>query len=163
MLPDPRQVILNRRKDVDAWHRSFRATVYAIVQNRALLFIALFDARFYFCTQSALLYCYTCWGGKKFLTHGKQMYAEHYERLKGELKPGSYLEWTPEDGWEPLCRVLGKDVPERVFPAGNDLKEWEARSNKIIMAYLGSCVRNFLMVLGVVVAVGVGVWRQYGR
>lgn len=153
--------MLNRRKDVDAWHRSFRDSVYAVVQNQALLFIALFDARFYFSTRSALLYCSTYWGGKTFLSNGKKMYEEHYERLEADLKPGTYLSWAVEDGWEPLCKFLGKPVPETPFPSGNSLKQWEARTNAIIMSYLGYCVRNLLMVLLGIFAVAFGIWRQY--
>jgi len=29
------------------------------------------------------------------------------------------LEFSPKDGWEPLCRYLGKDVPEKPFPYVN--------------------------------------------
>ena len=89
------------------------------------------------------------------------MYEERYERLQADLQPGTYLEWTPEDGWEPLCKFLGKPVPETPFPRGNDLKAYEARSNKIIMAYLGVCIRNFLMVFLAISAIAIGIWRQY--
>ena len=89
------------------------------------------------------------------------MYTEHYDRLKTDLKPGTYLDWTPEDGWEPLCKFLGKTVPETPFPRGNDLKAYEVRSNKFIMSYLGVCIRNFLAVLLALLAVVYGIWRQY--
>ncbi len=89
------------------------------------------------------------------------MYKEHYKRLQADMKPGTYLEWTPEDGWEPLCKFLGKPVPEIAFPRGNDLKQYEDRSNKIIMSYLGTCIRNFLMIVLAILAVAVASWRQY--
>ena len=33
------------------------------------------------------------------------------------------LEWTPEDGWEPLCEFLGKEVPKVEFPRLNEGEE----------------------------------------
>lgn len=89
------------------------------------------------------------------------MYNDHYDRLQADLKPGTYLDWTPEDGWEPLCKFLGKPVPETPFPRGNDLKAFEGRSNKIIMSYLGACIRNLLMILVAMLAVGYGIWRHH--
>jgi len=89
------------------------------------------------------------------------MYREHYERLEADLKPGTYLNWTAEDGWEPLCKFLGKPVPDTPFPSGNNLKQWEARTNAIIMSYLGKCIRNFLIAFLAMLAVAIGVLQQY--
>ena len=33
------------------------------------------------------------------------------------------LEWTPEDGWEPLCKFLGRQVPNEAFPRTNETAE----------------------------------------
>jgi hypothetical protein len=30
------------------------------------------------------------------------------------------LEWQPQQGWEPICKFLGKEVPSKPFPYSND-------------------------------------------
>jgi hypothetical protein len=34
------------------------------------------------------------------------------------------LEWTPGDGWEPICERLGLDVPGEPFPITNTTDEF---------------------------------------
>ena len=36
-------------------------------------------------------------------------------KVKGE---GGYLEFDVKEGWEPLCRFLGKDVPTKKWEKG---------------------------------------------
>ena len=33
------------------------------------------------------------------------------------------VEWEPEDGWEPLCKFLGCEVPDEAFPRTNETVE----------------------------------------
>ncbi|KAH0492945.1 hypothetical protein TgHK011_007870 [Trichoderma gracile] len=55
------------------------------------------------------------------------------------------LTWTAEDGWEPLCKFLGKDVPEEEpFPWVND-----AAAMKLIKRHLiARGVASWLAVFG---------------
>ena len=38
---------------------------------------------------------------------------------RGLVPPERFLEWGVQDGWEPLCQFLGKEVPKKEFPKGN--------------------------------------------
>jgi hypothetical protein len=38
---------------------------------------------------------------------------------RGLVPKERFLEWSVEDGWEPLCHFLGKEVPTTTFPNGN--------------------------------------------
>lgn len=49
-------------------------------------------------------------------------YIEYNERIKRICPKERLLVWHPRDGWEPLCRHLGKDVPEGDFPKINEGK-----------------------------------------
>lgn len=40
------------------------------------------------------------------------------------------LEWTVEDGWDPLCALLEKSVPDEPFPHANDAAEWAGHEMK---------------------------------
>jgi hypothetical protein len=36
------------------------------------------------------------------------------------------MEWTPSDGWEPVCKRLRVPVPEEPFPVENTTNETRA-------------------------------------
>lgn len=107
------KVILNYRKDMDAWHRS---AVNNIVRNdeswltkfcSKWTFIGYwtylcFDHRFW-----AILFRATCGmtTGQAIRLHGKAVYREHCAMIRGFVPKERLLEWSVEDGWEPLCKV----------------------------------------------------------
>ncbi|KAK3195994.1 hypothetical protein K4F52_000861 [Lecanicillium sp. MT-2017a] len=47
-------------------------------------------------------------------------YERHYREIRAAVPPGQLLDLRLADGWEPLCRFLGKEVPEEPFPHVND-------------------------------------------
>lgn len=92
------KVILNRRKDVDAWKKSMQDGPFAVTKSIFLYLITFFDAEaFWIAWMHNLEYCdYFGW---EFDQSAIQGYEEHFERLANMVEPGSYLEWTVEDGW----------------------------------------------------------------
>jgi hypothetical protein len=50
----------------------------------------------------------------------KQRYKEHYEHVRRFVPKERLLEFKNEDGWEPLCKFLGHDVPADEYPRVND-------------------------------------------
>ena len=79
-------------------------------------------------------------------------YQAYYERVKRVTPKERLLVYRVEEGWEPLCRFLGRKVPEEEFPRLNERgavleaersMQWE--SGKRI-------VRNVAVVGGLVVA-----------
>ncbi len=53
-------------------------------------------------------------------------YARHNDAVRQAIPPARLLEWTPTDGWEPICERLGLDVPDDPFPKTNNTKQWRA-------------------------------------
>lgn len=61
------------------------------------------------------------WQDRKRLREG---YLHHYQKIRLQVPRERLLEFRSEDGWEPLCRFLGKSVPSEPYPyvnVGNDL------------------------------------------
>jgi hypothetical protein len=52
-----------------------------------------------------------------------------------------------KDGWEPLCKFLGKPVPDKPFPRGNETAVLNAMGQKILLQLL-------LIWLGIIGAFG---------
>ncbi len=46
--------------------------------------------------------------------------------MRREIPSARLLEWTPSDGWEPICERLGLEVPDEPFPLTNALNDWRA-------------------------------------
>ena len=51
--------------------------------------------------------------------HCLQVYSKHNERVRQTVPAERLLVFRVEQGWEPLCRFLGVDVPDEPFPRVN--------------------------------------------
>lgn len=108
--PDAK-VILNGRSDLDAWHKSAVTNlVEGAYENRAI-YIASMLTRSAFWSFS--VFENYLWRGlfrddnlsRGIRQNGKWIYKEHYNMIRGLVPKDNLLEWTVEDGWEPLCKV----------------------------------------------------------
>ncbi|MBO0802279.1 MAG: sulfotransferase family protein [Nocardiopsaceae bacterium] len=52
----------------------------------------------------------------------------HNEEVRKYVPPGQLLEWSPSDGWEPLCEFLGKPVPAEPLPHVNETSDFAMRT-----------------------------------
>jgi hypothetical protein len=56
-----------------------------------------------------------------------EAYERHNAAVRDQVPADQLLEWTPSDGWEPICARLGLPVPDRPFPVTNTTEEFRAR------------------------------------
>ena len=54
-------------------------------------------------------------------------FERHNAAVRAEIPASRLLEWTPPDGWEPICERLGLAVPDEPFPVTNTLNDWRFR------------------------------------
>ena len=93
------QIILNRRKDVEAWDKSFRAAVIpGLRDNWWLKALSIFSPDYFWVRQITLRFVIDFFNGS-FEKHGMDFYKAHYRQLEDLVGKGCYLEWTVEDGW----------------------------------------------------------------
>jgi hypothetical protein len=59
----------------------------------------------------------------------KAAYLAHNDAVRAVVAPDRLVEWHPGDGWEPICRALGLDVPTEPFPHVNTTAEFRAMSD----------------------------------
>lgn len=52
-------------------------------------------------------------------------YIQYCEEVKRDCPSHQLLAHNPKDGWEPLCKFLGKPVPNVPYPHVNDTKEFQ--------------------------------------
>ena len=53
-----------------------------------------------------------------------EAYERHNDRVRRAVAPGRLLEWTPTDGWGPLCAFLDRPVPDEPFPVTNTTSDF---------------------------------------
>ena len=49
----------------------------------------------------------------------KAAYLAHNELVRSTAPKNRFLEWRPEEGWDPICTALGLAVPDLAFPHTN--------------------------------------------
>jgi hypothetical protein len=51
-------------------------------------------------------------------------YETHNAAVRAEVPAERLIDWTPADGWGPICAGLGRSVPDEPFPLTNTTKEF---------------------------------------
>ena len=116
-------VLLSRREDPQVWYRSMVSTVIPRTLEMtargtrdplAPLFEVIFRGDF------------------TDIDDREQVIAGYERRLaevREEIEPERLVEWTPADGWKPICDALGLPVPNRPFPHRNSTQSYRARQH----------------------------------
>jgi hypothetical protein len=58
-----------------------------------------------------------------------EAYERHNADVRANADPARLLEWSPGDGWEPICDALDVPVPDEPFPHVNTTEEFRAMAN----------------------------------
>jgi hypothetical protein len=154
------KVILNYRKDLDKWHNSLAATFGAMESSWSEWFLShfcfeLFWAREFVWKEYLPLFFRGSWA-----ENGKWVYREHIATVRGLVPKERLLEWTVDDGWEPLCKFLGKEVPTEEFPSGNTPAGFAQTVAKGHAERTQRALRNMGLTFGSVIVIAVA---GYGR
>ncbi|KAL1879872.1 hypothetical protein Daus18300_001711 [Diaporthe australafricana] len=155
MYPDA-PVILNVRSGGSAsWHTSFSeglrffdswlfwVATYLVRSDRAMM-------RMMKATDDLYM---ERWG---MTFRDRPIYDKHNEWVRDEARKRGrkVLEFQAEDGWKPICQLLGKEVPSTAYPRMNDQKTMKLVKRFIIARGLLHWV-GLLIMLWVVMQVGV--------
>ena len=69
--------------------------------------------------------------GKK--TYVRETYGFHMDYLRKVVLREKLVMYSVEEGWDPLCEILGKEVPDETFPRANDSKAVEELFKRKVM------------------------------
>lgn len=168
--PDAK-VVLNLRRDLDAWHRSVMKSLVEEVEDRwSAQILKRLTASFFWKSKFFYQYGFRLgfrtpfpgWLRPGLACNGKWVYREHCNMIRGLVPKDRLLEWSVEDGWEPLCEVgdlfrsrgfsnvsflqfLGKPCPDGPFPNSNSLAEFKARLDGLVKEQAILALRNLLV------------------
>jgi hypothetical protein len=113
----PDALVLLSVRDPESWYQSASSTIFRIHDMEAReenpftdFVLTLFENRFTtdLDDQDAVL----------------ARFEAHYAAVRATVPAERLLEWSPADGWAPICERLGLPVPAEPFPRLNTREDW---------------------------------------
>jgi len=147
------KVVLTAR-EVDSWWKSFKDTIGGVLASpvgdltvRLVANTAGRDREFWRLAFNAMF-------GTNDVTEeiAKKRYIEYYDEVRSLVPKERLLEYRVGEGWESLCRFLGKDVPAEPFPKVNDTQAFQDQIKKRVDAVLRRVAAKFVMPAALVCA-----------
>jgi hypothetical protein len=142
------KVILTKR-DPDKWVRSMDQTILHAMSWPSWRYLSPFDTEMigpFYRNQMLTLNVWTV--GDTF-NHAKlrQGFVDHYEHIRAIVPKERLLEHEPKDGFEPLCKFLGKAVPTGVtgYPNINDSRHLVNMMKYFWFMLIGKAVKRSLV------------------
>lgn len=138
--PDAKVVLVER--PVEKWYKSFDDTVIDIMFSTTMQIytstaeIILGDRMATAWIKSVAGY-FNANTKPDLRARARSVYHEHYEQIRATVPKEQLLDYELGSGWEPLCKFLGKEIPDEDFPRVNDTEamqtavlEWQIRNFK---------------------------------
>jgi hypothetical protein len=131
----PDALVLLSTRDSDAWFKSCDDTIFKLLKrglsnDRPEPLTKLMDTEL-------RQWLTTDLGNKDKVVSA---YEIHNERVRKSVEPGRLIEWSPEDGWLPICSKLKLAVPELAFPHLNATSDFQ---ETLSFAVAGRVQRGF--------------------
>ncbi|KAJ7606872.1 hypothetical protein FB45DRAFT_949369 [Roridomyces roridus] len=91
--------------------------------------------------------------------NARSRYRAHYAQVRSLAPKDRLLEYELGSGWEPLCKFLGKEVPNVPFPRTNEAVELREELERLRSACVVRAMRN--VAGGLLVCVGLALASYY--
>ena len=116
---NPEALVILSVRDPEDWYRSASNTIFQVFDNAPPEMTPWFE------TVQQLLAERFCaqMDDKDAMIDA---FVRHNDEVRQGVAPERLLEWTPTDGWEPICERLDVEVPGEPFPRTNDTNQWRA-------------------------------------
>lgn len=155
------KVIINER-DADKWSASMRQTIFKIGRWPSWPFITWSYPNIKSLVRITRMFTQTMGGDDPEGEGPRKFCLEWHKEVRQVVSGRDYLLYHIQDGWEPLCNFLGKEVPNNTFPRVNDTKQlmWGIS----FIWWLTVAVAAGKVMAGILpIAVAAVVYRRYNR
>jgi len=145
--PEAKVILIDRERD--AWFESFDEAVISACWRPSTHIIASIDRWWLGPMRDMTMRWVRGW----FKSNSKEEmrekaipnYEGHYALVRKVTPPERLLEYELGSGWEPLCKFLGKPVPDVPFPTANDRKRLHEMTRLISQKSLVGMGRKLAM------------------
>lgn len=158
----PKAKIVLVDRDVEKWFASISVLLEGVLQPINLYVLRYTDPGYH----GRIAGCGIKWmealfgskDARKAKANARGVFRKHYERVRATVPKERMLEFELGQGWEPLCKFLGKPVPDVPFPHRNEAETIKAGIDAFVFKALTNSLRNIAVVGGIVAGV-VLAWR----
>ncbi|KAJ5161555.1 P-loop containing nucleoside triphosphate hydrolase protein [Penicillium capsulatum] len=124
--PDAKVILTHPPKGFDSWFRSYERTILYMWDDWTRDVWAFFHHESYI-TRNTFRIIFGDFWGNDFRRNARRVLDQHHAMIRETVSEERLLEYNVIDGWEPLCKFLGKPIPDVPFPAGNDPQDFFRR------------------------------------
>jgi hypothetical protein len=124
----PEAKVIATQRDVDSWLRSMDSTGGRVLRwplwNTLSRWYPALAGPFWEFAKKAMptnFHTITDFSEK---SPARQAFHDHYDLVKRTVPAERMLEFNVQEGWGPLCKFLGTEIPEEEFPKLNDSKQF---------------------------------------
>ncbi|KAL8706898.1 MAG: hypothetical protein Q9201_000058 [Fulgogasparrea decipioides] len=156
----PRSLLILNARPAPSWHRSMTSTLFHVFRWPSWPLLARLDPTFTGKWYEHILLTFQIFCNNDYSAPACiEAYNRHYEHVREVVPKERLLEWSVEEGWEPLCKFLGKKVPEEEgFPYVNDTEAF-VKGHGMLWSY---AVFNAVKNLGLgALSIGLGWWAAW--
>lgn len=125
--PDAKVILTVR--DAESWYRSAMNTIFGRPKHEP----PKPETRRNSIAMGEEVIIHGVFGGRQNLEDKEAMcrkFNDHIEYVKKVVPPDRLLVLGLGDGWEPLCKFLGKEIPDEPYPKTNSTEEFKNRVMK---------------------------------
>lgn len=136
MAAYPEAKIILVERDVEGWYKSFDASFVTELYSRVSHVIfgyvePLVGSHAGFLSRKLILGYFHAKTPDEVRQNARRAYREHYRRVREAAPKEKLSEYHLGEGWGPLCRFLGKEVPEGTpFPRINETAALKAAARE---------------------------------
>lgn len=157
--PESKIILVDR--DVEAWYTSIEPLIDANFRLDLLIFAYLdpfFTGKLWKVIRRNMALTYRARSRSEAKANARQAFKDHYVSIRKATARDRLLEYKLGSGWEPLCRFLGKPIPDTEFPWLNESKLFLELVDSVAM----KCLKRSLANVGIVLStVMVAVYTVY--
>lgn len=120
-------IVLSKRKNAEEWWASVDQTVWEIIRTQRFRFSDMPQEEEAFARlHDRLVRRFSpSWDASQ---PAQRAYDLHLEAVRASGLGDRVLEFGPGDGWNPICKALGLQVPSVPFPHRNQRADFQARN-----------------------------------
>ena len=137
MVAYPEAKIILVERDVEDWYKSFDATVvtelFSKVADVTVGYVEpLVGSRIGLMSRKLIYGYFHAKTPDEVRQNARGIYRDHYRRIREAAPKERLLEYRLGEGWGPLCKFLGKEVPEELpFPRINEVAALKAKIREV--------------------------------
>ncbi|KAK2594898.1 hypothetical protein QQS21_007397 [Conoideocrella luteorostrata] len=137
-------------RDFNRWYKSVDETLFQQLWSTTAEFCVnyvepAFGYNFVTMGRKSLLGFFNALTVEEARVNARRAFDEHYRQVRAIVPPDRLLVYDMKEGWKPLCRFLGKPVPEIPFPKVNEAQEFKRMISGKICSHIRFAALSFIM------------------